>query len=256
MTPGESRLRERLSTMLPKMPRVYLGNDEEIEELLEVAKEAFVRGFKIALNVPLEMYPEVLADEPYVTRGFSLEGAAMAATLLDELQRAPRCYLHALLTNKQGAEAVLCAVGVGWAGARLRKPCSWMPPEIDASLMGAVVDGYGFHQGFFHTQRFMKRGFSERMGEWGDRGLGRALWFHHAGNVALIRDVVDNMLPYRRQALWTGVGTACAFTGGTKKRAVLLLDAAGIYNRHVQAGLEAGADLRNELARTNREKVL
>ena len=159
----------------------------------------------------------------------------MALALMDELSPVPHSRLRVLFDGRSAEEQTLVAIGVGWASARLGKPLDWSPTVLGSHYMSAVVDGYGFHQGFFHFQRFTGRGFPVRVDELSafyDMGLGRALWFVHIGRVKPIVHTIDRFLPDRRKQLWRGVGTACAFTGNTKYAAAQLgVKAANFSNR-------------------------
>ena len=252
------QLRERLSRMLPEVPPpLFPDADPKIALLLARARAAFSHGFQEALRTPPDALPQLLRDEPFQTRGFALEGAAMAATLLDEFNRASGGMLKALLTDRSAAELILCAIGVGWASARLGRNAAWSPPEIHSQYINAVADGYGFHQGFFHSHRFESRGFPTEKGEVSkpyDVGLGRALWFVHLGRVEPIARIIDGMLPDRRMQLWRGVGAACAFTGNNEYAAAKLVVAAAEFKNHFCAGIETGTQLLSALAPQSEEQ--
>lgn len=254
------RLRQRLSRMLPDIPSPALPDvHPQIGFLLARARAAFSQGFQEALHAPPEALHQLLRDEPFQTRGFALEGAAMAATLLDEFDRAPGGMLKALLTDRSTAEQLLCAIGVGWASARLGRNSAWSPPEIHSPYMDAVADGYGFHQGFFHPYRFAGRGFPREKGELGksyDAGLGRALWFVHLGRVEPIARVIDGMPPDRRMYLWHGIGAACAFTGSKEYVAAQLVVGAAEFKNHFCAGIETGTQLLSALTPSTKEVTL
>jgi hypothetical protein len=223
----------------------------KIYERVSDARTAFLQGFHEALRASPEGLPQLLRNEPFQSRGFALEGAAMALTLTDEFSPACRNRLGVLLNGRPTGEHVLGAIGVGWASARLGKPFDWSPTALGSHYMSAVVDGYGFHQGFFHPQRFTGRGFPVReskLSTFYDIGLGRALWFVHIGRVEPIVHTIDRFLPYRRKPLWRGVGTACAFTGNTEYAAAQLGAAAAKFDSHFYVGLETGTQLLRNLA--------
>jgi len=252
MRPHADRLRERLPRMLPEVPPPSFPDAHpEIGLLLARARAAFSQGFQEVLHAPPEALPQLLRDEPFQTRGFALEGAAMSATLLDEFGSAPGGMLKALLTDRSMTEHILCAIGVGWASARLGRNAAWSPPEIHSQYLSAVADGYGFHQGFFHSHRFEGRGFPTEKGEVSkpyDVGLGRALWFFHLGRVEPIVHVIDGMPLDRRIHFWRGLGAACAFTGSIEYAAAKLVVAAAEFKSHFCAGIETGTQLLSALA--------
>jgi len=238
--------------MLPEIPSPALPDvHPQIGLLLARARAAFSRGFQEALKAPPAALPQLLRDELFQTRGFALEGAAMAATLHDEFDHAHGGMLKALLTNRSVAEHILCAIGAGWASARLGRTSAWSPPELHPQYLSAVADGYGFHQGFFHSYRFEGRGFPTEKGEVSksyDVGLGRALWFVHLGRVEPIVCVINDVPLDRRIQLWRGIGAACAFTGSIEYAAAQLVVAAAEFKSHFCAGIETGTQLLSALA--------
>ena len=110
-------------------------------------------------------------------------------------------------------------VGMGWAVARLPK---WIPVRTgkDDLLRWLVLDGYGFHEGYFKPHQFCGtqtprtprlRGYAARAF---DQGLGRSLWFIHATSIERICHSIKRFHPSRRPDLWSGVGLACTYAGG------------------------------------------
>jgi hypothetical protein len=173
---------------------------------LEAHGAAFVRGFNLGLvHDPAREFDRAARDVPAAERGFAYEGAAMACALLDLL--APRRIrrLDALLAD------------VGWALARLRRrPFGRL--RLDPLLRWLAVDGFGFHEGFFRPDRFVRamarhprlRGYASRAL---DQGLGRSLWFVDAADPERIAATVSVFAPERRGDLWSGVGLAAAYAG-------------------------------------------
>ena len=177
--------------------------------------------------------------------------------LLDELSGSPGGLLAALLTRRTETQQALCAIGAGWASARLGKPCHWLPQELDPKYNSVVADGYGFHQGFFNSQRFTGRGFPGGTGELSapyDIGLGRALWFIHLGRVEPIAHDIGAMPLDRQMQLWRGIGTACAFTGN-KEHASTLLNASVEFETYIRAGLNTGTQLLYALDKQARKDI-
>jgi len=245
--------------MLPEIPSPpSLDVHPQIGLLLVAARTAFSGGFQQALSAPRNALSKLLGDMPADRRGFALEGAAMAVVLMDEFSCARQQLLVALLADRPVAEKILGAVGVGWASARLDRPPAWLPPEFDPQYAHAVMDGYGFHQGFFHSDRFMGRGFPRVKGELScsyDLGLGRALWFVHRGHLNAIAGAIDSMPPDRHKQLWRGVGTACSFTGSSQYETELV-GIATKFTPHFRVGLERGTRLLRALTQTTEENPL
>jgi hypothetical protein len=253
------QISERLTRLLPDIPLPVLdGVHPKIYQRVSEARTAFLKGFQEALCASPEALPQLLENEPSQRRGFALEGAAMALTLMDEFSPASQGLLRILLDGRSAEERILGAIGVGWASARLGKSFDWLPTALHSCHKYAVADGYGFHQGFFHPHRFTSKRFPKRKSELStfyDIGLGRALWFIHIGSVALIVHTIDKFLPDRREPLWCGVGTACAFTGNTALAATQMSEAAGKFESHFWAGLETGTQLLCALAQ-RKEAIL
>ena len=252
------RIRKRLSRLLSDMPPPSVADaHSKICERVSDARAYFLCGFSEALKIPPEALPKLLQVTPFQGRGFAIEGMAMALTLMDELSPVPHSRLSVLFDGRSAEEQTLVAIGVGWASARLGKSLDWSPTALGSNYMSAVVDGYGFHQGFFHSQRFTGRGFPMNTGELStfyDIGLGRALWFVHIGSVEPIVHTIDRFLPDRRKQLWQGVGTACAFTGNTEYAAAQMDKASAKFASDFQTGLETGTQLLHNLAK-QKEKI-
>lgn len=258
MSTHADRIRVRLSRLFRDIPQPSpIDVHPKIYERVSDARAYFLHGFSEALKVPPEVLLKLLQVTPFQGRGFAIEGMAMALTLMDELSPGPHSRLCVLFDDRSAEEQTLVAIGVGWASARLGKPLDWSPTALGSRYMSAVVDGYGFHQGFFHPHRFTGRGFPVREDELStfyDIGLGRALWFVHIGRVEPIVHTIDGFLPDRRKQLWRGVGTACAFTGNRKYAAAQMGKAAAKFASDFRAGLETGKQLLHNLAR-QKEKI-
>ena len=259
MRTSNDNLRYRLSQLLPDFPTSRQDElNPQVAERIASARTAFIHGFQAALKASHENLPNLLKSFPFQKLGFALEGAAMATTMMDELSNSKDGFLTALLYERSETEIVFCAIGVGWATARLRKSPQWLPQCMDIHYKPAVADGFGFHQGFFNSQRFTGNRIHGKIGELNDHyyiGLGRALWFAHLGcreNIALD---ISKMPPNQRIQLWRGVGTACAFTGNREYAAAIMSAAEGFANK-LWEGLENGTQLLHALSHLNKKKKL
>lgn len=246
------RIREQLYKMLSDIPPPTVAvAHPKISERVQDARTAFLQGFRKSLKVSSDALTQFFKIEPFYTRGFALEGAAMALTLLDEFNPASQNQLNEFLHGRSTEEKVLGAIGVGWASARLGKPFDWKPKALDSQEMASVVDGYGFHQGIFHPHRFTGRGFPMaecKFSTYYDIGLGRSLWFIYIGNVDLIVNAINKFLLDRHESLWRGVGIACAFTGSTEYAATQLKTSAAKFQNNFQAGIIIGTQLLDNLS--------
>jgi hypothetical protein len=148
-------------------------------------------------------------------------------------------------------------VGLGWALARLRRSVSTHLAKLDPLLCWLVVDGYGFHEGYFSWPRYVERraipdrldGYERRVF---DQGLGRSIWFVKGADVASVASAINAFPSARRDDLWSGVGLACAYAGGCRRAAIESLRSAA--DRHLPAlaqGVAFAAKTRQRAANLN-----
>jgi hypothetical protein len=206
--------------------RGFRGADEPPRTHLERVGRAFVAGYMGALDDDRlgPLAARLQAVEPAL-RGFAYEGAGMALTLLDAFQpwRQPR--LAAYLEGPAAPHTYLAHVGVGWAWAKLPGRLERRLARLDPIFRWLALDGYGFHQGFFHWPRAVAaqqvparvRGYGRRAF---DQGLGRSLWFVEGARVERIAATLGRFPPSRQSDLWSGAGLACAYAGGVPEEAV------------------------------------
>ena len=122
-------------------------------------------------------------------------------------------------------------VGLGWALARLRRSVTSHLARLDPLLRWLVIDGYGFHEGYFDWPRYIERqAILSHMDQYErrvfDQGLGRSIWFVKGADVAAVASAIDGFPSTRRDDLWSGVGLACAYAGGCERAAIESLRAA------------------------------
>jgi len=148
-------------------------------------------------------------------------------------------------------------VGLGWALARLRRSVTPYLAKLDPLLGWLVVDGYGFHEGYFSWPRFVEQrvipaslnGYERRVF---DQGLGRSMWFVKGAKVAAVASAIGAFPYARRDDLWSGTGLACAYAGGCGRTAIESLRAAA--DGHVPAlaqGVAFAAKTRQRAANLN-----
>ncbi len=201
--------------------RGFRCDSPEVRDHLEQVGACFVRGYNAALESrrPDELAARIAAQVLPAFSGFAYEGAAMALTLLDLLTPWRRDRLQCLLAGPGDAHLYIVHVGAGWALARLPVPVDWLLARLDPSLRWLALDGYGFHDGFFHWPRAVVRqevprrlsGYARRAY---DLGVGRSLWFVEGADAGRIAARVAAFSAPRRRDLWSGVGLACAYAGG------------------------------------------
>src|SRR5215813_6288334 len=112
-------------------------------------------------------------------RGFAFEGAAMGLALLDCFTPWRKDRWRTFTEHLAGSHIYMMHVGLGWALARLRRSVTPYLARLDPLLGWLVVDGYGFHEGYFGWPRYIERraipthlnGYERRVF---DQGLGRS----------------------------------------------------------------------------------
>lgn len=235
---------------------------------LEAIGSAFVRGYEIALQEPgVDSLGRRLDALPRELTGFAYEGAAMALALLDRLVLAgpSRSALLRLLDGPGDRHAYMVHIGAGWAWARLGRLAGRIQARLrplDPVLRWLTLDGYGFHQAYFHphetvdAQRvpravtgYARRGF--------DLGIGRALWFVCGADPEGVADRIHAFPAPRRSELWAGAGLACSYAGAvTPDEIARLATRAGPHRPSLAQGAAFAAKARlragNPAAHTSR----
>ncbi|MEU4538591.1 DUF1702 family protein [Streptosporangium sp. NPDC023825] len=184
-------------------------------EPLEDAGRAFVSGFNAVVAGETERIDDLRED----LRGFAYEGAGMACATLDVLTLTGGRRLRELLSGQGLRHPHLIHMGTGRAYARMRLRPMWGVHSVHPLLRWLAHDGFGFHQGFFSSDRTVGRqrtaGLMDRTRRAiFDQGLGRMLWFHECAGAG---DVVLRVAEFpagRRADLWSGVGLAATYAGG------------------------------------------
>ena len=199
--------------------RGFSGGAHGIRERLEQIGSTFIAGYHTALESDaMEGLSSQLERIDLEVRGFAFEGAAMGLALLDWLTPWRRDRIARFLAGAGDAHAYMVHVGIGWAWARLPVNLVRAMTRLDPLLRWLALDGYGFHEGFFHWPRYLNGqtpprsvlGYGARAF---DQGLGRCLWFIKGGEVAQMRPTINNFPAERRSDLWSGVGLASAYAG-------------------------------------------
>ncbi len=233
--------------------RGFRVTDEGTRERLESIGDAFLKGYHAALQFdPLALEVHA-ADIRREFHGFYYEGAGMATTLLECLFPWKKGAFKALFEVHGDGYRYTLIIGVGWARARLPALFAKRAQSIsdfDPILRWLVADGWGFHQGYFHWPEHIERQRVPRsMGGYGrrafDQGLGRSLWFVEGGDAARITGRIGRFSPARRADLWSGIGLACAYAGGSDvDAAVAVLEGGRDFAAHLAQGCAFAAKAR------------
>lgn len=215
--------------------RGFASCPDAAREHLERIGAAFVDGYNTALRHGMSpSLVSALNEMEMELCGFGHEGAAMALAILDRLTPWRRTRTAELL-GAADQHVYMIHVGIGFALARLRRPPGLTMTALHPLYRWLAVDGYGFHEGFFKTRRSFDQfevparvqGYERRVF---DQGLGRSLWFASGAQSVRIIECIQRFPKTRRADLWSGVGLACAYAGGTGHAGLKrLCEAAGEY---------------------------
>lgn len=216
--------------------------------------QVFLQGYHAALEEnDVEALAHRLNEIEVEYRGFAFEGAAMGLALLDSLTPWKRNRWLSFVRNLGAPHIYMVHVGVGWALARLpwlRRQTERPLAKLDPLLRWLAIDGYGFHEGYFHWPHYVRdQHIPKLLSRYAlrvfDQGLGRSLWFVDGADVERIAETIGRFGPSRHADLWSGVGLACAYAGGVDRAAIEVLPAAtGEYLPHVAQGVAFAAKAR------------
>jgi hypothetical protein len=206
--------------------RRFRGFDQPARPHLEEAGRSFITGYMAALSDDrLGPLMARLSQVPAERRGFAFEGAAMGLALLDFFKPWRRSRFHEFYEGPGQPHTYLLLVGKGWAMARLPGSVDKTLARLDPLLRWLALDGYGFHEGFFHwPQAIDGQKVPKRVSGYGarafDQGVGRSLWFVEGAAPDRIAATIGRFPEPRQGDLWSGVGLACGYAGGIGRAAV------------------------------------
>lgn len=226
-------------------------------QMLETIGETFLTGYEYAAEakVPAEV-DNRLEELPEELRGFAYEGAGMGFAIRDALPLGGS-NLGRFLEGKASNHVYMVNVGVGWALARLPR-FRWAKASAGAQdpvLRWLVLDGYGFHQAYFHTDKYLKEQYREPNFPWPasvpaeradsatyanrviDQGIGRATWFVAGADPGRAADLIDAFSETRRADLYAGAGLAATYAGAVDEGELhAFMKRAGRYQPQVAQG--------------------
>jgi hypothetical protein len=187
---------------------------------LEEAGASFVTGYRAAIHTadPRETAVVCSSAAPLL-QGFAFEGAGMGLAILDLVSGGVPRRFRAFVEEYAVRHAYPAHVGAGWAIAR----CPWgaltFLPALDPFVRWLTVEGIGFHAAFYHPSVMLGGGRRSLLRRWGadayDDGVGRALWFAAGVEPTRVRRSIEAFASPRWPALWSGVGLAASYAGGT-----------------------------------------
>jgi hypothetical protein len=253
----------RSRTLTPSFSEVRLEKrgfhvkSPDSQELLETIGRTFLVGFACAAQArsPREV-GEPLEKIPARFRGFAYEGAAMGFAIVDALSFRNGVRFTRYLAGRGDDHIYMAYVGLGWAMARIPR-FRWPNIELDPLLQWLVLDGYGFHQAYFRTDRYVRERFQHAGFSWPaggpgwyavrvlDQGVGRALWFVGGADPDVVLDLIERFPARRRPDLFSGAGLAATYAGGAGEEELRKFwKRAGEYRPQVAQGCSFAAEAR------------
>jgi enediyne biosynthesis protein E3 len=243
--------------------RGFMSSTSDVEHTLEAVGKAFLHGYHLALVcADPRLLAQALDEGDTELQGFRYEGASMALKLGDLLIPL-RTRWHIFALGPGIRHIYMIYVGAGWAYARV----PWFSAAgavrgTDSILEWLIVDGYGFHEGYFGgitrvLQGCKKFSRAPYMARASDQGLGRSLWFICGADPRRIATVIHETAPERHGDLWSGIGLAAAYAGpATSEQLEALTKYAGNFFGHLAQGAAFAAQARqragNAAAHTDR----
>lgn len=240
--------------------RGFNEKDQAAKQLLETVGATFLTGYGHAMEArnvaECEQRLEQITPE---FRGFAYEGAGMGYAMLDGLPVGGSHNVSKFLAGRGRQHAYMAYIGVGWAMARLPR-FRWSRFTVADPLMRwLVLDGFGFHQAYFKTDKYVTGQYQEPEFPWPtegqqwyanhaiDQGIGRALWFVGGTEAELVASMIEKFPESRQPDLWSGAGLAATYAGGAGEREMRAFwDRAGKYRPQVAQGSAFAATARLE----------
>lgn len=243
MTISLKKLRRSLMGVSPKKATSFSKGNTQAWKHLEMVVLTALEGYHATLDSSkLEMLVPQLNMVPLELRSYAYEGAAMGLTGLDCILPWKK-RLRDYMAGPGVPHIYMVHIGAGEALALLhRKPEPFIARLQDRVLCWLVMDGYGFHKGFFSRRRYVDnqmipKYLSPYARRIFDQGLGRSIWFSAGANVEHITATIATFPATRQADMWVGIGVACTYVGGVDQATVEALQkAAGPYEPQLAMG--------------------
>lgn len=229
--------------------RGFSVDDPAIVTRLEAIGGHFVDGYNFAVGVcDLDELAGMLAKAARDNAGFVHEGAAMGVAIADFMTPGRHMFSRYVAGPGNGHE-YMAWVGLGWALARLPVAPERALARYKNLHRWLALDGYGFHEGYFHWPKRIDRqrrprGLSANGQHVFDQGLGRSMWFVKGADPQRVADCIDTLSPDRHADLWAGVGLAAAYAGARPEMYGALLHLSAGYACALAQGVVFAAQAR------------
>jgi enediyne biosynthesis protein E3 len=238
--------------------RGFHKKDPESQALLEKVGTLFLAGYADAVEASsVEDAEARLARIEHRFRGFAYEGAGMGYGMLDGLPLGHRHHNDDFLAGPGADQIYIIYCGIGWAMARLPRFRWPAPDSLDPLLRWLVLDGYGFHQAYFKTRKYVHEHYQDPNFPWPndesrgyanralDHGIGRALWFVGCTDVDEVVKLLSAYPAERHSDLWAGIGLASTYACGANPDDLRrLTELAGEYRPQLAQGSAFAAEAR------------
>jgi hypothetical protein len=207
--------------------RGFHVKDAASRDLLETVGRTFLTGYAYAAEARSPAEAELRLEAiPAQFRGFAYEGATMSFAILDSLGFGRGRNVSRFVAGRAGAHIYMAQIGIGWAMARLPRFRWSKITATDPLLRWLVLDGFGFHQAYFHTDRYVTQQYQDPRFPWPadgprwyanraiDQGIGRAMWFVGGTDADRVATMIDKFPESRQSDLYSGAGLAATYAGG------------------------------------------
>jgi hypothetical protein len=181
----------------------------------------------------------------------------MGYAMRDGMPFGGRHHVGGFLAGRASVHDYMAYIGVGWAMARLPRFRWPKSAGVDEFMRWLVLDGYGFHQAYFRTPRYVHQQFQDPRFPWPaegpswyanraiDQGIGRALWFVGGTDPDVVLALIAKYDEQRRPDLFAGAGLAATYAGGVDEDELIRFrDQAGEYRPQVAQGSAFAAEAR------------
>jgi hypothetical protein len=242
-------------TQMAGKPGWHGAGPEQLKQLERVGN-TFMDGLRVGLDgTPTDAIMGRIEPIDRQFRGFAYEGCAMGLAVSDSLSLRPRRVSDFVAGPGQN-HVFMAYIGVGWGMARIPRLRWRAVIPRDPVLRWLVLDGLGFHQAFFKTERYVtQRWRPDRYRGWPgdgeyahraiDQGIGRALWFVNGANPHAVAACIAGYPVGRQADLWSGAGLASVYAGGIDAAALATFrDLAGRYESDLAQGAAYAAKTR------------
>lgn len=228
------------------------------QELLETVGKIFLKGYACAAEArTVSAAEDDLETFPARFRGFAYEGAAMGYAMRDGMPFGGTAHVTEFLAGRASAHDYMAYIGVGWAMARLPRFRWPKSSDIDPFMRWLVLDGYGFHQAYFRTEKYVHQQFQDPHFPWPsegpswyanraiDQGIGRALWFVGGTDPQIVTTLIAKYAEDRRPDLYAGAGLAATYAGGVDENELrAFFDQSGEHRSQIAQGAAFAAEAR------------